>query len=412
MKAKYKYSGLDKIRYAIVGIGSRGHDLLRRSLGMADVECVALCDPILSKAQWCKQHYKLDIPIFSSLEEVLESVGVDAIIIGAGDSYHADIAVPALQAGKYVFCEKPMDITLEKCQEIVAADEAAGGKTFIGFNLRYAPTYARIRAELDKGVIGDILTIQADEFYSSGRTYFRRWNRLREMSGGLWITKASHDFDLLNWFAGVEPLQVYATATRSYYVPKAEAAGQCRDCQLAESCPDRAPKDLPPLVKLTEEATGHPGDLCLFNSDTDTFDHGIATITFANGIMATYTCNVVASFSGRRIRISGTKGTLDGSLSGDRLILYRRDHTISKEEISLNADTGEGHGGADEVVIKDFFEFVRGNAEPKCRPREAILPVAMGLAATLSSDENRVVDMKDFALGEIEMEVAGLFDRP
>ena len=79
------------------------------------------------------------------------------------------------------------------------------------------------------------------------------------------------------------------------------------------------------------------------------------------------------------------------------MVLRRRDPS-KKEDLPVDVDTSQGHGGSDDLVITEFFEFVRGNAEPRCRPREAALPVAVGLAATVSSDENRVVDMKDFAV--------------
>ena len=71
----------------------------------------------------------------------------------------------------------------------------------------------------DAGKLGKLLTIEANEYYFGGRSYFRRWNRLREFGGGLWITKACHDFDLINWFAGGKPRRVFAMSNLSYYKP-------------------------------------------------------------------------------------------------------------------------------------------------------------------------------------------------
>ncbi len=325
---------------------------------------------------------------------MLGSVECDAVMVFTSDAHHAECCVPALEAGKYVYTEKPLDTTLEKCRAVINADERAGGKTFVGFNLRYAPIYAAVKREIEKGSIGRVLTIQADEFYDGGRTYFRRWNRLRSEGGGLWITKASHDFDLIYWLAGrPQAREMYAVADRTYYVPKPDAGPQCRNCKIADTCPDRVKDTNWRVFKVREENGGEPWDLCLYTADSDTFDHGIATMLFEPDIMATYTCNVVAGFTDRRIRVSGTKGTLDGSLSGDRVTLRRRDpgETV---EVNIEKATG-GHGGADSNVLESFFAFARGEAEPKCRPREAAEAIRLGLAATRASDEHRVVPMRD-----------------
>jgi predicted dehydrogenase len=363
-----------------------------------DAQLVAICDRHIRKAEYMIQKCGLtDARVFDSIDALLGGVDCDAVMVTTSDAHHAEVVVPALKAGKYVFCEKPLETTAAKCKAIIAADKKAGGKTFVGFNLRYAPVYVKVKQVIDSGVLGDLLTIQADEFYDGGRTYFRRWNRFRAEGGGLWITKASHDFDLLYWFAGAQPLEVYATAQKTYYVPKFEAAMQCRNCKLEATCPDRAPREASPLVKIREESGGEPHDLCLYNAPSDTFDHGIATVTFERDIMATYTCNVVAGFSNRRIRVAGTKATVEGNLAGKGLTLYRRDPS-AREELPIEVDLRVGHGGADADVQSSFFAFARGEAQPKCRPSDAIVPVCMGLAATQSGDLHRVVKMSSFKL--------------
>jgi len=389
---------MSKVKVAIVGIGGRGSWLVGAVAKRQDVEITALCDRYIKRAEYMAQQCNLtSARIFTDVNELLRSVACDAVMVTTSDAHHAEVVVPALQAGKFVFCEKPLETTVKGCKAIIAADRQAGGKTFVGFNLRYAPVYAKVKQVTDSGVLGDILTIQADEFYDGGRTYFRRWNRFRSEGGGLWITKASHDFDLLYWFAGAKPLEVFATAQKTYYVPKAEASMQCRHCKLESTCPDRAPREASALVRIREEAGGEPHDLCLYNAPSDTFDHGIATVTFERGIMATYTCNVVAGFSDRRIRVAGTKGTIEGCLSGKSLTLYQRDPS-ARSEVPIDVDLRISHGGADADVQESFFRFVRGEAEPKCRPQDAITPVCMGLAATLSGDTHRAVGMARFRI--------------
>ena len=394
---------MSKIRIAVGGASARGEFFARilQDTGQADI--VAIADPVVGRAHHVIEAKELvGTKAFESIESALAAADCDAVVVASSDAHHADVAVPALQAGKFVLCEKPLDTTLAKCRAIVDADRQAGGKTFVGLNLRYAPLYATVKRLIDRGAVGDVLTIQADEFYSGGRTYFRRWNRLRAFGGGLWITKATHDFDLITWLAGgVAPLEVYAAAAKTYYVPKAGAANRCRDCKLAETCPDKGSPDHP-MAKIREDSGGEPGDLCLYNSDSDTFDHGIATIRYDKDILATYTCNVVVGFSDRRIRVSGTKGTIDGNLCSPTVILRKRDPSET-EEIPVCGDGGGddisgGHGGADGNVAASFLRFVRGEVAPKCRPIEAAVSVQIGLAATAASDEHRVVPFSEVAL--------------
>jgi predicted dehydrogenase len=389
---------MSKIKVAIVGVGGRGSWLVETVAKRSDVEITAVCDRYIRRAAYIVQQCQLTgTRVFDDIGPLLAAVECDAVMVTTTDAHHAEVVVPALKAGKFVFCEKPLETTARKCKAIIAADHQAGGKTFVGFNLRYAPVYARVKQIIDSGALGDLLTIQADEFYDGGRTYFRRWNRSRAEGGGLWITKASHDFDLLYWFAGAKPLEVQAMAAKTYYVPKAEAAMQCRHCRLEATCPDRAPREAPALVQIREESGGEPHDLCLYNAPSDTFDHGIATVAFERSILATYTCNVVAGFSDRRIRVAGTKGTIEGCLSGTTLTLYKRDPSACIQ-VPVDVDLGISHGGADADVQESFFRFVRGEAEPKCRPADAITPVCLGLAATLSGDTHRAVSMARYRL--------------
>ena len=388
---------LAPIRIAIVGMGLRGVDLARTFGQDVRYTISALCDINIGKLHQIQLALGLTrIPAYTNIARLLQQEDPDAVVVAVPDGCHAAAAVPALEAGKRVFLEKPLEITATRCQEIIAADDAAGGKTFVGFNLRFSPLYAEIRRLLDNRAIGDILTIQADEFYDGGRTYFRRWNRRRADSGGLWITKACHDFDLLCWFAGCPPLAVSASAALSHYVPRSDAAIYCGDCPVAASCPDnyanfRGPfGSLAALVFEAAAANGGPRpDLCLYNSDKDTFDHGMAIVEFGQNTIATYTCNVVAGFTDRRIRISGTAGTIDGALSESRIIVRQRDPS-SVRALPLPNNSG-AFGGADELVLDGFYQFVRGQTGPSIPPRQAFLSVLTGIAATRSSDERRRV---------------------
>ncbi len=393
-----------RIRTVVVGLGGRGVWAASKLQDHDEFELVGLVDTIRARSELLVREMNLDaLSCFDDLPTCLSSLSCDAVAIFTPDGTHADLVIQALEAGRHVFVEKPLDITADKLDAVIAADQQAGGRTFVGFNLRYAPFYQKIHQLLCDGVAGQILTIQADEFYDGGRTYFRRWNRLRAWGGGLWITKACHDFDLLNWMAGAPPRQIFANASLDYYKPRADASLYCRDCQLLADCPDRyEPSANPKLLEdpdsrgyrmnqVYEQATGQRPDLCLFNSDKDTFDHGVATVTFANQVIGSYTVNVVAGFSDRRMRVSGTKAMIEGHLAGPKLVVRHRDPSRD-DEIDIPNEDG-GHGGGDTKLFSAFAAFVHGRPTTYVAPTEAAIAVRMGLAARTSCDERRAVEL-------------------
>jgi predicted dehydrogenase len=368
-----------KVRVVAVGMGGRGVWAAGEFSRHPDFELVAIVDEVPVRMDMAAEEEKLaGVAKYRDLGRCLKEARFDALAVFTPDATHGELAVAALEAGRHVFVEKPLDVTAERLDRVIEADRRVGGRTFVGFNLRFAPMYARIHQLIAEGVAGRVLMVQADEYYDGGRTYFRRWNRLVARGGGLWITKGSHDFDLLYWMAGAEPESVSAASSLDYYKPRADAALYCRDCRLRPDCPDRYDLTVPPgspsarFLAAVEQATGQKPDLCLFNSDKDTFDHGTATVRFRNNIIGTYTLSVVAGFSNRRMRVNGTRATIDGDLETSRITIRRRDPS-SVEEIDATptgADAG-GHGGGDANLFTAFADFVRGRPAKVIRPTEA-----------------------------------------
>ncbi len=397
----------------IVGAaGGRGRWFVQQAAHHPAFRVVALVDRLPAAAQAVAEDLGLaDLPILDALEEALAKVPCQAVLVATPDGEHTEPVLAALAAGKTVYVEKPLAITLEDCLRIVRADRAAGERTMVGFNLRYAPLYRRAKQMVQEGAVGRVLTIQADEFYYGGRTYFRRWNRLRRYGGGLWITKACHDLDLLYWLAGALPLRVSASARLTHYVPKMEAGQRCSACPIEAGCPDshlRALAQMSPLARriqeLREAAGWPPADLCLYNAEKDTFDHGMVQIEFANEVLACYTVNVVASFTDRRLRLAGTEGTLEGVLSRPELLYWRRhegeDASQAQRLPLLENETAplEGHGGGDATLLDHFAAFVRGQPCQRIGPAEASIAIALGLAATRASDTGQTLSLEELPL--------------
>jgi predicted dehydrogenase len=350
-----------------------------------------------------EQHNAPQVRVYSSLSEAVEDENVDAVFIGTPDSEHVEPVTAALRAGKHVYVEKPMAITLEDCDVIINAAKDAKKIFYLGMNLRHGPVHEKLHEVLNEGQLGKLLTIEANEYYHGGKTYFRRWNRLRKLGGGLWITKACHDFDLLNWFSGGQPTRVFATSSLSYYKPKPEASTHCRDCPLKDECRDCYDIENPEasgwtkkfdeLGQLVEEASGKPRDLCLFNSDKDTFDNGIAVVDYDNDVRATYTVNVVSARDTRQMRLMGTEGSAEGDMAEGTVAVWKR-YTGEKTVYDLKDKMASSHGGADDQILADFFECCRTGKNPRSSWSDGRLSLKVGLGARESCDTGHVVELK------------------
>jgi predicted dehydrogenase len=327
---------MKKIGMAVIGASMRSTVLLDYLKRHPDEGFVTgIYDVVPSRGEYLIREYGgKRATVYESLEQVMKDERAGAVFVGTPDYAHVEPVTAALRAGKNVYCEKPLSTTLGDCDAIIEVAKQAKRVFYLGMNLRHNPVFETLHEVLSSGRLGRLLTIEANEYYYDGRTYFRRWNRLREFGGGLWITKASHDFDLLNWFAGGTPTRVFATSSLSYYKPKPKAATHCRICDIRDECPDyhdiekRGVSDrdkvLNELSRLTEEATGQMRDLCLFNSEKDTFDNGIAVVEYDNDVRATYTVNVVSARDTRQMRLMGTEGSAEGDTAEGKVTVYGR----------------------------------------------------------------------------------------
>lgn len=342
--------------------------------------------------------------IYDSLEQAVADKHVDAVFIGTPDYAHVEPVTASLKAGKYVYCEKPLATTLKDCDKIVEVARKADSILYVGKNLRHSPVHRKLHEILKSGKLGKLLTIEANEYYYGGRTYFRRWNRLRKYGGGLWITKACHDFDLLNWFSNGSPRKVFATSSLSYYKPIKDAGPSCRVCKIKETCPDFYDinnlvesdwrEDWDQLARITEESTGVPRDLCLYNSDKDTFDNGIAVVEYDNDVRASYTVTVVSARSTRQMRLMGTEGSAEGDMEAGWVKYWKR-YSGEEEEYDLKDRLSSGHGGADDNILKDFFDCCNYGNSPQSSWPEGRLALELGLAARDSCDKNKVIILQD-----------------
>lgn len=395
---------MNPVNVAIIGAGLRAVCFCKFiKENPYKAKLVVIADRNVEKAKFLNEYYGFEAKVFSDLGHAIEQSVVEAVMVATPDYLHLEPALAALKSHKHIFLEKPLALTLDDCDRIIDASKHSDSVCYLGFNMRHSPVHEKVHELIQQGKLGKLTTIEANEWYYGGKTYFRRWNRLRKYGGGLWLTKACHDFDLITWIAGAKPKTIFANSSLSHYRPIEGAGPRCRDCKIKDTCPDFCDISKPcqleheeisrRLQLTTEQFGGTPADLCLYNSDKDTFDNGIALIEYENDVRATYTVNVLAAkTTGRQIRVIGTEGMAEGDVKKAKILFTQR-HSGKQTEYDLSGQIVGDHGGADSKIFGDFLAICRNGGTPKSGLDDGRLAVQISLAATKSDDTGTAVNM-------------------
>ena len=360
-----------KKKYCLVGVGVRGVKMFLLPLvrDYADVaELTGICDLNPGRLALAKRLLGKDVPAFTDFAEMLRRVPCDTIIFTTKDSTHHEYIIKALEAGKDVITEKPMTIDEEKCRAILAAERRTGRRVRVTFNYRYAPLKTRIKEILREGIVGEVFSVEFRWFLDTvhGADYYRRWHAQKANSGGLLVHKATHHFDLVNWWTGQEPELVFAMGTRRFYGPtRQERAERCLDCRFAGGCEFhldlRSHEELRAFYLENEGYDGYHRDGCVFSPRIDIEDTMSLTARYRSGILLSYSLIAHSPYEGWRAALNGTGGRmeLEEFHSGARAaepsqqirIFNRRNELVVYD---VPKATG-GHGGGDEQLLRRLF---------------------------------------------------------
>ncbi|MFC7666247.1 Gfo/Idh/MocA family protein [Hymenobacter humi] len=231
-----------KKRVAMVGTGHRG-------LGMWGVEVlkehgdrlefVGLCDINPGRVATGKKMLGVKCPTYTNFDKMMRETKPDILIVTTVDDTHNEFIVKGLEYGADIVTEKPMTTDEKKCQQILDVEQRTGKKVKVTFNYRYSPHRQKIYELLRSGVIGNVTSADFHWYLDvhHGADYFRRWHRLREHSGSLLVHKATHHFDLLNWWLESDPEEVYANGQLNFYGKNNSFRHtHCRPCPHKDKC--------------------------------------------------------------------------------------------------------------------------------------------------------------------------------
>ncbi len=310
-----------KLRIALVGTGIRGSSFWGRRLveEYSDIlEFVGLSDINPGRLEYAKGYMKVDCPTFVDFDEMMRTTKPELLIVTTKDSTHHEFIVKGLDMGCDVLTEKPMTTDEEKCQEILDAEERSSKNLIVGFNYRWSPYMTKIKELLMEKTIGEITSVDFHWYLNTyhGASYFRRWHGLRQAGGTLWVHKATHHFDLLNWWLDSDPAEVFAYGSLEHYGSNSPFRGdKCRTCPHTKDCKFYwdITKDerLMDLYVKNEHHDGYIRDNCLFRPEINIYDKMSAQIKYANNVLANYSLTTYSPFEGWRIAFNGMDGRIE-----------------------------------------------------------------------------------------------------
>ena len=399
---------MKKLKIAIVGTGSRGTFCFGQLFKKReDSEIVALCDVNPVRAKAAAETLGISPNIYQTMEEMAEKETLDGVIITTPDCTHHEIAMKALNYGWNVLVDKPLATNVKDGREVIETAKKSGLTIMIGFNLRHHGVLKRLKEIIDEGTLGKIFIAENREFYDGGRTYMSRWNRLYSVTGGLWIHKGSHDFDVFNWlldFPKPERVTSFAAVNvlNEKNLPFEKEAGHepgpsCNNCFYKDKCPDKYLLGDDELAMWGPEAQAQDSYLknrCMYTSDKDNHDNGIAMVEYEGGIKVSHLECFIGNKTDRLYTIAGDRGIAEVSLHDRTITVIPRWGKGEITTVKVKEEEG-GHGGADPALVDRFCQVLRGEAIPNSTAEHGLLSTAIGQAAEISRREHRMVDMSE-----------------
>jgi len=427
----------ERKRYAIVGTGSRSGmyvDAITVTYNEM-AELVGFCDLSQTRMDWYNaqlaEHLKMPaVPTYNAddFDKMIAETKPDVVIVTTIDAFHHQYIARAMELGCDAISEKPMTIDIDKLNAIYDTIDKTGKSLRVTFNYRYAPAYTRFRKLIMDGVVGRPLAVDFSWILdtSHGADYFRRWHREKENSGGLLVHKATHHFDLVNWWIDSYPKQVFAMGDLLFYGKEnAEARGESYSYTRYTGVEEA--KDDPFALRLdeksaykglyleAEEETGYIRDRNVFGEPITAEDTMNVTARYENGVLLSYNLIAYAPWEGLRVAITGTKGRVEMDimenvthLKSDSASASASKGAFKQTQIRAFPMFGEsyeveippaagGHGGADPVMLEQIFSD-NPPADPYNRAASHIdgaASILMGISANESIRTGQLIQVDD-----------------
>ena len=359
----------------IIGYGTRMHYFLDRLLELElGVQVAAVADLDTDRARSLLTSKGIEanaVRFYADAEELLErEEALDGVMIGTRCHLHADLALKVMRKGLPLFLEKPVAITFRDLTLLEQAAAESASEVVVSFPLRNTPMARLVKEIVDSGRLGTIEHAQAVNNVPYGGVYYHSWYRDEELTGGLFLQKATHDLDCLNYLLGLRPVTVAAMASKQVFKGEKPAGLRCGDCDEYDTCPES-----PYVLKhfMQEEATG---DKCAFAVDTGNHDSASILIRYETGMHAVYSQNFYSRKTAalRGARLIGYGGTIEFDWYRDEVKVHM--HNSPRTETYKLEAANLPHFGGDAALARNFVNVMKGTEKSRT-------PLSMGISSAL-----------------------------
>ncbi len=433
----FSFGKPEKLKIVLIGTGIRGITFWGRRLAQQypDIlEFVGLCDQNPGRLAYAKEYIGVSCPTFTNFGEMVKKTKPHLVIVTTRDTNHHQFIIKGLKMGCDVLTEKPLTTDEVKCQAILDAEKRSNKNLIVGFNYRWSPYATKIKELLANNSIGKLTSVDFHWYLNTyhGASYFRRWHGEMDQSGSLWVHKATHHFDLLNWWINSEPSEVFAFGNLEFYGKNGPFQGKnCRNCEYQTKCDFyldiTKDEELMRLYVDHEKHDGYVRDNCLFRDNINIYDKMSAQVKYQNNVQLNYSLTTYSPIEGWRAAFNGTEGRLEAWLdipyhkntNLDQAELHNREmgqseeeefftdpiilHKLWKDYETFNVVTQKsGHGGGDERLQDKLFRNP-DEKDPYGRTagsRDGAMSCLIGIAARKSIESGRSIKIKD--LTELE----------
>ena len=377
---------MKKLKAIILGAGYRGRAYAEYATEHPDqIEIVGVADPVQAEVIPATRYWR-------DWRECLEDrPEADIVMVTMPDSLHHDPAIMALKAGYHLLLEKPISPTEKECREVIDCALENKRLVIVGHILRYTAYFAHIKALIDSGELGEVVSIAHQEsagFWKVAHSYVRgNWANSKK-SSPIILAKCSHDFDLFVWWIGRKCRKVTSFGSiklfRREMMPRG-AARMCVDCpphierrcvwsarnmyvdhdELKYLFADSSREAMQRLIEETEYGK------CVYQSDNDVPDHQTVTMEFEGGATVSHVMTGFTEKNIRTTRIALTRGEIIGD--GENLDICRFDgNTVETGVPSVfRIPNRSRHGGGDFNLVSEMIRMLRRNDPDEIRETTA-----------------------------------------
>jgi len=422
-----------KLRLALVGTGVRGVGFWGKNIidSFGEVaEFVGLSDINPGRLAYAKSYMGASCKTYADLDEMLRETRPDYLIVTTVDATHDECIVKALHAGVDVITEKPMTTDEDKCRRILEAEKQTGRKVIVAFNYRHSVHAMQLKELLAANRVGKIVSVDFNWYLNvhHGSDYFRRWHGRMNKGGSLWVHKATHHFDLLNWWLNSEPVEVSAYGALEFYGKNNSFRNsRCHHCVYQKRCKfywDITANDhLVNMYVKNEHHDGYIRDGCVWSNEIDIYDKMSAQILYANGVVANYSLTTYSPYEGWQIAFNGTTGRIetwedipylqkapedqakrhaiemsnaDDAIAGEVREIMAMDNFSKEYEIYTTPKIRGGHGGGDVRMHRRMFVNTNDNPhQVMAGTRDGAMSILIGIAARKSIQLKRPVKISE-----------------